>query len=106
MRTKLMLSGVLAALVIACVAGGVSALSSERWTNSTPYGVFFNDYDPNFYTGFAPRVQERERIKIHLGRGNQVRLRMVLSDQTIDNYLPDQVARHDLYKEVIDAKVI
>src|SRR5262249_52014073 len=88
------------------IAGSAWALSSERWTDSTPYGVFFNDYDPNFYTGFVPRVQERERIKIHLGRGNQLRVRMVLSDQTIDNYLPDQVARHDLFKEVIDAKVI
>jgi len=23
-------------------------LSSERWTHATPYGVFFNDCDPNF----------------------------------------------------------
>ena len=81
-------------------------LSRDRWTDEKPYGVFFNNYDPNFYTGFAPRVQERERIKIHLGRGNQVRVRMVLSDKTIDNYLMDQVARHDLCKEVIDKKII
>ena len=86
--------------------GGVFGLSRDRWTNEKPYGVFFNDYDPNFYTGFVPRVQERERIKIHLGKGNQLRVRMVLSDETIDNYLPDQVARHDLYKEVIDRKII
>ena len=106
MRTKPLLLGTIAVLLVGLAAASASALSSERWTNSTPYGVFFNDYDPNFYTGFVPRVQERERIKIHLGRGNQIRVRMVLSDQTIDNYLPDQVARHDLYKEVIDAKVI
>ncbi len=81
-------------------------LSRDRWTNDKPYGVFFNNYDPNFYTGFVPRVQERERIKIHLGKGNQLRLRMILSDKTIDNYLQDQVARHDLYKEVIDKKII
>jgi hypothetical protein len=93
-------------LELGLLAGHASALSSERWTNPQPYGVFFNDYDPNFYTGFVPRVQERERIKIHLGRGNQLRIRMVLSDRTIESYLPDQVARHDLYKEVIDAKVI
>ena len=96
----------LALLAVGLLAGSATALSSERWTNGTPYGVFFNDYDPNFYTGFVPRVQERERIKIHLGRGNQLRIRMVLSEQTIDNYLTDQVARHDLYKEVIDANVI
>ena len=83
-----------------------SAPRVERWTIGTPYGVFFNNYDPNFYTGFAPRVQERERVKIHLGRGNQIRVRMILSDKTIENYLPDQVARHDLYQEVIDKKII
>jgi hypothetical protein len=82
------------------------ALSRDRWTNGEPYGVFFNNYDPNFYTGFVPRVQDRERIKIHLGRGNQVRVRMILPDETIVNYLPDQVARHDLYKELIDKKII
>jgi len=82
------------------------ALSRDRWTNGEPYGVFFNNYDPNFYTGFVPRVQERERIKIHLGRGNQVRVRIILPEETILNYLPDQVARHDLYKEVIDKKII
>lgn len=82
------------------------ALSRDRWTDQAPHGVFFNNYDPNFYTGFAPRVQEKERIKIHLGRGNQVRVRMVLPDAAILNYLPDQVSRHDLYKEVIDKKII
>lgn len=93
-------------LAVGLLAREASALSGDRWTDATPYGVFFNDYDPNFYTGFVPRVQERERVKIHLGRGNQLRIRMVLSEQTIDNFIPDQVARHDLYKEVIDAKVI
>src|SRR5215510_3127002 len=94
---------VVPALLVPCAA---LALSRERYTNATPYGIFFNNYDPNFYTGFMPRVQEKERIKIHLGRGNQVRLRMVLSEQTIDNYITDQVARHDLYKELIDKGII
>src|SRR5215468_12385091 len=93
----------LAIAVVAFLVPAVSfALSRDRYTNATPYGVFFNDYQPNFYAGFVPRVQERERIKVHLGRGNQLRLRMVLSEQTIDNYLTDQVARHDLYKQLID----
>jgi len=93
-------------LAIGLAAGSASALSSDRWTNAAPYGLFFNDYQPNFYTGFVPRVQEAERVKVHLGRGNQLRVRLVLSDQTIDNYLLDQLARHDLYKELIDAKVV
>jgi hypothetical protein len=92
--------------VFTWVQEGASEPRVERWTNAKPYGVFFNNYDPNFYTGFVPRVQEKERIKIHLGRGNQVRVRMILSNRAIENYLPDQVARHDLYKEVIDKKII
>jgi hypothetical protein len=86
--------------------GAARALSRERWTNPTPYGVFFNDYQPNFYAGFVPREQARDRITIHLGRGNQLRLRIVLSDAAIDGYLTSQVARHDLYQELIDKQVI
>ncbi|HEJ83459.1 MAG TPA: hypothetical protein ENO25_02725, partial [Desulfobacteraceae bacterium] len=93
-------------LMMGMIPLSAHALSRDRWTNPEPYGVFFNDYDPNFYTGFVPRVQDRKRITIHLGRGNQVRLRLVLPEDTIVNYLPDQVARHDLYQELIDKKTI
>jgi len=93
-------------LMLGMIPVSSHALSRDRWTNPEPYGVFFNEYDPNFYTGFVPRVQDRERIKIHLGRGNQVRVRLVLPDETILNYIPDQVARHDLYQELIDKKII
>ncbi|MCC6764348.1 MAG: hypothetical protein IT293_06765 [Deltaproteobacteria bacterium] len=100
--------GVLGACIVltGAFAHEADALSRERWTNAQPYGFFFNDYGPNFYTGFAPREQDRRRIKVHLGRGNQLRLRVVLSDEAIDAYIADQVARHDLYKELIDTGVI
>ena len=106
MTRKLFVMGMLASLAVSGVAGDAAALSEERWTDATPYGLFFNDYDPNFYAGFVPRVQDRERIKIHLARGNQLRVRMVLPDATIDNFLLDQVAKHDLYQEVIDRGII
>ncbi len=96
----------LASVGLAGSAAAVTPLGSTRWTDPTPYGIFFNDYDPNFYTGFVPRVQEKDRIKIHLGRGNQLRVRMVLADESVDSYLPDQVAKHDLYQEVIDREII
>jgi len=92
--------------IVMILATNALALSEERWTNGDYYGIFFNTYDANFYTGFAPRVQEKERISIHVARGNQVRIRLVLSDKTIENYLPDQVVRHSLYQEVINKKVI
>ena len=106
MTRKLLVTSGLALVAVAGVAGYSSALSQDRWTDATPYGVFFNDYDPNFHASFVPRVQERERIKIHLARGNQLRVRMVLSDATLDNYLLDQVAKHDLYQELIEKQII
>lgn len=88
--------------------GGGQAMGqfTERMVNPEMYGVLFNDYDPNFYTGFVPRVQDKEHITIHLGRGNQVRIRMILSEESIVNYVPDQVARHAVYQEVIDKNII
>jgi hypothetical protein len=96
----------LAALAVSIPATAVTPLGSTRWTDDTPYGILFNDYDPNFYTGFVPRVQDADRIKLHLGRGNQLRIRMVLPDESVDSFLLDQVAKHDLYKEVIDKEII
>jgi len=105
---KIRFAGALFALLFMLLSSSqlYAAPFSERWKNAEPYGVLFNQYDPNFYTGFAPREQNKENITIFLGRGNQVRVRIVLSDDSINHYLEDQVARHDLYKEVIDKKVI
>ncbi|MGI9591706.1 MAG: hypothetical protein ACR2P8_10095 [Myxococcota bacterium] len=106
MRFRSLLIAFQCHLLAIALAGAAGAQTATRWTDPQPAGVFFNDYDPNFHTGFVPRVQDRDRIKIHLGRGNQLRIRMVLPDETIDHYLEDQVAKHDLYQEVIDQGVI
>jgi hypothetical protein len=106
MIRKPLIMAVLAFFAVSSFTADASALSTERWTDATPYGIFFNDYDPNFSAGFVPRVQDRERIKIHLARGNQLRVRMVLPDETVDNYLLDQVAKHDLHQEVIEKEII
>jgi len=106
MTRKLLVTFGLALVAVAGVDGYGSALSQDRWTDATPHGVTFNDYDPNFHASFVPRVQERERIKIHLVRGNQLRVRMVLSNATLYNYLLDQIAKHDLYQEVIEKEII
>ncbi|MBW2268661.1 MAG: hypothetical protein JRH16_08790 [Deltaproteobacteria bacterium] len=105
MRPAARMASILA-LIAATSAAPAAGQTATRWQDPGAAGVFFNDYDPNFYTGFAPRVQDGHRIKIHLARGNQLRVRMVLAPETIDHYLEDQVARHDLYQEVIDAGVI
>ena len=93
-------------LALTAAAPPAAALSRDRWTNAQPYGLFFNDYGPNFYAGFAPREQNRDRIAIHVARGNQLRLRIVLSDEAIDNYVLDQAARHALYKELMHVPLL
>jgi hypothetical protein len=105
-KRKILISSLALLLVLLGATQLNAAPFRERFKNAEPYGVLFNQYDPNFYTGFAPRVQSKEHITIHLGRGNQVRVRMVLPDESIDHYLEDQMARHALYKEVIDKGII
>ena len=55
-------------------AGPALAQTATRWTDATPAGVFFNDYDPNFYTGWAPRVQDKDRIKLESPGSEGMRL--------------------------------
>jgi len=66
-----------------------------------PQGVFYYRIEPSFYTGFAPRCQDPKGIHIHLGRGNQIRVTVVLSNQVIDSYLPDLALRYHVYDELI-----
>jgi hypothetical protein len=65
-------------------------------------GIYFYRLEPSFYTGFAPRCQYPERIHIHLGRGNQLRVTVVLSDPIIVNYLPDLAYRYRIYTQLIE----
>jgi hypothetical protein len=71
-----------------------------------PQGIYFYWYEPSFYTGFAPRTQDPQRLHIRLSRGNQVRVTVVLGDKELDAYLDDLVQRRRTYQELIDAKVI
>jgi hypothetical protein len=69
-------------------------------------GVFYNRIEPSFYTGFAPRCQDPKRIHIHLGRGNQNRVTVVLSDHIIDSYLSDLAVRYRTYERLIKNNTI
>lgn len=94
----------LSATVSAWASGqrdGVSADDVKGADASKP-GVYFYRLEPSFYTGFAPRCQDPRRIHTYLGRGNQLRVTVVLSDQIIDEYLPDLAARYKVYRELID----
>jgi hypothetical protein len=77
------------------------------WDGSEPVpGVYFHWYQPSFYAGYAPRTQDPSRLHIELGRGNQVRITVVLGDAELDAYLGDLDARHRTYQELVDRKVI
>jgi hypothetical protein len=90
-------------------SGAFAALDATdtTWDGSAPpQGVYFYWYEPSFYTGFAPRTQDPERLHLRLSRGNQVRVTVVLGDPEVDAYLDDLVARRQTVQELIDAKVI
>jgi hypothetical protein len=87
--------------------GALDAPADKAWDGSQPpEGVFFNWYEPSFYAGFAPRTQDPGKPHIELSRGNQVRITVPLGDKELDNYLGDLVARHKVYQELVDQKVI
>ncbi|HSV06412.1 MAG TPA: hypothetical protein VLI07_07850, partial [Candidatus Binatus sp.] len=98
----------LVALVLAATRGRAALEATETdWDASQPApGVYFHWYEPSFYTGFAPRTQDPERVHIELARGNQVRVTVVLGDRELDAYASDLVERRKVYQELIDRGVI
>ncbi|MDG2308450.1 MAG: hypothetical protein P8R42_28055 [Candidatus Binatia bacterium] len=70
------------------------------------YGVPYDKYEPSFYTGFAPRSLEPSRVHLHLGRGNQLRVTEVLSEEVIDDYVRDLAHRRTTYGSLAEKKRI
>src|SRR5512140_2395065 len=66
------------------------------------YGLYYDRYEPSFYTGFAPRTREVERFHLRLGRGNQIRVTVVLGDDVLRDYARDLVERERTYRKLID----
>jgi hypothetical protein len=106
---RILLTALLALGLAAPGSRAFAALEAAdtTWDGSEPPpGIYFHWYEPSFYTGFAPRTQDPERVHIRLSRGNQVRVTVVLGDRELDAYLSDLLARWRTYQELIDAKVI
>jgi hypothetical protein len=100
-------AGVLVLLALPVAAVAAMEATETAWDGSQPpAGVYFHWYEPSFYTGFAPRVQDATRIHIELSRGNQVRVTVVLGEAELDVYLGDLDSRRKTYQELIDARVI
>ncbi len=66
------------------------------------YGIFYDSYEPSFYTGFAPRAQDPARLHLHVGRGNQLRMTLVLSDSVLAGYASNLLTRYRTYRRLID----
>jgi hypothetical protein len=77
---------------------------SQMLEQPPEYGVYWDRYEPTFYTGFAPRTLEPARLHLHVGRGNQLRATAVLSDEVLEDYARDLEARRSTYRALIDQK--
>jgi len=96
-----------AIVLSSCCAFAALDATDTTWDGSEPpRGVYFHWYEPSFYTGFAPRTQDPQRVHIRLSRGNQLRVTVVLGDNELDAYLDDLMLRRKIYQELIDARVI
>jgi len=67
------------------------------------FGSYYERWEPTFYTGFAPRADAPERVHLHVGRGNQLRITLVLSEGTLERYARDLKTRRDTYRRLVDA---
>jgi hypothetical protein len=77
--------------------GATTALAGEVLEDPPIYGAYYDRYEPSFYTGFAPRSTDPRRLHLHVGRGNQLRVTVVLSDTVLRNYARDLLVREDTY---------
>lgn len=66
------------------------------------FGSYYDRWEPTFYTGFAPRADEPSRVHLHVGRGNQLRITVVLSQATQQGYARDLKVRRDTYRKLVD----
>jgi hypothetical protein len=67
------------------------------------FGTYYRRREPTFYTGFAPRALTPERVHLHVGRGNQLRITLVLADETLAAYARDLQTRRDTYRGLVEA---
>ncbi|HEY2774036.1 MAG TPA: hypothetical protein VGK20_08280 [Candidatus Binatia bacterium] len=68
------------------------------------YGVYYDRYEPAFYTGFAPRTLDPARIQLHIGRGNQLRATVVLADDVLREYARDLATRRDTIRALVSSR--
>jgi hypothetical protein len=101
MRTSIM--ALMGCLAVVAVRGRVDAADPAGLLEEPPrYGVYYDRYEPAFYTGFAPRAHDPRRVQLHLGRGNQLRVTVVLGDDVLREYAEDLLDRYRTYRALVD----
>jgi hypothetical protein len=102
----------LAALLVAALPAAADEVApvpvppprATRMLEQPPeFGTYYRRYEPTFYTGFAPRALEPGRVHLHVGRGNQLRITLVLADETLAAYARDLQTRRDTYRGLVEA---
>lgn len=92
----------LACLAVAAIPGPSPAGEAPRLLEEPPrYGVYYERYEPTFYTGFAPRTADPRRLHVHIGRGNQLRATAVLSEEVLERYARDLLERARTYRALV-----
>ncbi|TVM17969.1 hypothetical protein DPQ33_07630 [Oceanidesulfovibrio indonesiensis] len=94
------------AVLLGLAAPSANAAPAGVWEPTGKPGIWFVWYAPSFYTGYAPRSQEADKVHIHMGRGNQVRITVVMTEELIDNYPQDLMLREDTITELVEKDVI
>ncbi len=84
--------------IVTAIAAGAAVAAGDP-----PYGLYYDRREPSFYTGFAPRTLDPARIHLHVGRGNQLRVTVVLSDEVLEEYARDLSQRWRTYRTLADA---
>jgi hypothetical protein len=104
-------ASILLAVLVIPSAFAQSARTIEEYNNSLiANGISWKEggvvYYPSFYTGFAPRVEDPNRIHIHFSRGNQMRMTIPLDEMTVLTYMYGLKKRSDIYTSMITSKTI
>lgn len=102
--------GVILIVVHGMTTAGIAA-TPDSSAPDRPFDInicasYYQKYEPAFYTGFAPRSRDTNRLHLHVGRGNQLRATLVLSDEVLENYTQDILTRYTTYKKMIDSGTI
>ncbi|MBC7740579.1 MAG: hypothetical protein H7061_00175, partial [Bdellovibrionaceae bacterium] len=100
------LAVILILLSVPLAAQTVEDYNKALIENGVAWKAGSSTYYPSFYTGFAPRVEDPNKIHFHLSRGNQLRLTTPLDENTVLTYLYGMKSREVLFDMAVNEKLI